>query len=407
MDTPFRVLSLCSGVGGLELGLRLAVPVARTVCAVERESYCVAAMVAQMEAGTVDACPIWLGDLEAFDGRPWRGAVDCVSAGFPCQPWSAAGSGGGTTDKRWIWPAIGDIIRDVGPRFVFLENVPPLVSRGGLALVLGKLAELGFDAVWMLLSAADVGASHKRERLFILAYRKVGLAYAGRAGLPNAEQRGEPGATSGGPGSGRAATPELREAPLGDTDCPRRSKAWRGHSEHDGRQSEQGLGDVADADSGALRIEPEWDQRAGWRERATEREHAESRAALPLFPPGPADIDGWRRLLIDWPELAPAVEDAARVREHRQARADGRRGRGVSQTGDGGERRDDLPIHEQAEAQPYVRRISNELSPRVDRLRACGNGVVPLVAAVALRVLAHRLGLWPAGGHFGESEILT
>ena len=143
MDTPFRVLSLCSGIGGLELGLRLAVPTARTVCAVERESYCVAAMVAQMEAGAVDACPIWLGDLAAFDGRPWRGAVDCVAAGFPCQPWSAAGSGGGTTDERWIWPAIARIITEIEPAFVFLENVRGLVAGGELSCLCGWIDRWG------------------------------------------------------------------------------------------------------------------------------------------------------------------------------------------------------------------------------------------------------------------------
>jgi DNA (cytosine-5)-methyltransferase 1 len=116
----------------------------------------------------LDQAPIW-DDLTTFDGSAWRGRVDCVTAGFPCQPFSVAGSRLGVDDERWLWPAIRNIIREVGPRYVFLENVPQLV-RHGLPYVLSDLANLGFDAEWGLYSAAEVGAPHKRDRFWLLAH---------------------------------------------------------------------------------------------------------------------------------------------------------------------------------------------------------------------------------------------
>lgn len=167
-----RALHLCSGYGGFELGLRLAGVPARTVCHVERDSYAAATLVARMEEKVLDLAPVW-SDLVTFDGSAWRGSVDIVTAGFPCQPFSVAGERRGTDDDRWLWPDIARIVADVGPRYVFLENVPGLV-RAGLPHVLSDLACLGFDAEWGMLSAASVGAPHKRERVWILGYATGG-----------------------------------------------------------------------------------------------------------------------------------------------------------------------------------------------------------------------------------------
>lgn len=169
-----RGLAICAGVGMLDEGVRTAFDVlgreCRTVCYVEREAFAASRLVGLMEAQCLDAAPVW-NDLLTFDSRRWRGVVDCVTAGFPCQPHSAAGKRKGIEDERWIWPAIGGIIRDVSPRFVFLENVRGLLSSGGFEAVLGSLAVMGFDVEWGMLSAASVGASHRRERVFILAHR--------------------------------------------------------------------------------------------------------------------------------------------------------------------------------------------------------------------------------------------
>jgi DNA (cytosine-5)-methyltransferase 1 len=169
--TQLACIHLCSGYGGFELGFKLAGINARTVAHVERDTYAAATLVARMAEAHLDQAPIW-DDLTTFDGQAWRGKVDCITAGFPCQPFSAAGKQLGVEDDRWIWPAIKRIIFDVGPSFVFLENVPQLV-RGGLAFVLSDLAQLGFDAEWGLYSAAEVGAPHKRERFWLLAHSRT------------------------------------------------------------------------------------------------------------------------------------------------------------------------------------------------------------------------------------------
>ncbi len=160
-------LAICAGIGGLELGLGISIPEYKTICYIERECYSAATIVARMEDKTLDQAPIW-DDLTTFNSDPWRGKVDIISSGFPCQPWSQAGKRKGTKDERWLWPNISDIIRDVQPRYVFLENVPGLLA-GGIGHVLGSLAEMGFDAEWGCFSAAQMGGSHIRERVFLLA----------------------------------------------------------------------------------------------------------------------------------------------------------------------------------------------------------------------------------------------
>ena len=154
-----------------DLGIRLALGRTRTVCYVEREIPACDILAARMEDGTPDAAPIW-SDLTTFDGRQWRGEVDLVIGGIPCQPFSSAGDRKGIDDHRWLWDDIKRVIGEVQPRACFFENVPGLVRGGGLGFILQGLAESGFDAEWDLFRASDVGAPHKRERLFILAARQ-------------------------------------------------------------------------------------------------------------------------------------------------------------------------------------------------------------------------------------------
>ena len=179
MDIPtgeLRELSLFSGYGGYSLALRLAGFNIRTVCYVEHDRY--AQLVLQQrfkdEPPTLDPAPIW-DDINSFDPEPWRGYVDIVSAGFPCQPHSHAGSRLGESDPRNLWPETRDVIRLVGPEWVVLENVPGIVSGNGGEQpygisVLGELSELGFDARWGIHSAADAGAPHLRKRWWVLAH---------------------------------------------------------------------------------------------------------------------------------------------------------------------------------------------------------------------------------------------
>ena len=160
-------LALFAGAGGGILGGRLLGW--RTVCAVELDSYARNVLLTRQADGCLDRFPIW-DDVRTFDGTRWRGTVDIISGGFPCQDISAAGKGAGITGaKSGLWSHMARIIGEVRPRFVFVENSPLLVSRG-LALVLGDLAAMGYDARWGVLGAEHAGAPHKRHRLWIMAY---------------------------------------------------------------------------------------------------------------------------------------------------------------------------------------------------------------------------------------------
>ena len=158
-------LALFAGAGGGILGGHLLGW--RTVCAVEWEPYPASVLCARQNDGLFPPFPIW-DDVQTFDGRPWRGIVDVVSGGFPCQDISAAGKGAGIDGERsGMWGEMARIIYEVRPRFVFVENSPMLTSRG-LGRVLGDLASMGFDARWGVLGAADVGANHQRDRIWIV-----------------------------------------------------------------------------------------------------------------------------------------------------------------------------------------------------------------------------------------------
>ncbi len=166
-------LALCSGVGGLELGLKLAVPTYQTICHVEREVYSAAVLAQRMEEGHIAPAPIW-DDVSTFDGLPWRGLVDIVTAGYPCQPFSLAGKRLGVEDERHIWPDIARIIGESDPELIFLENVPGHI-RKGLSLVRDELYALGYCVPPpVVASAAEMGAGHIRRRVFVLAYRNRG-----------------------------------------------------------------------------------------------------------------------------------------------------------------------------------------------------------------------------------------
>jgi DNA (cytosine-5)-methyltransferase 1 len=162
-------LALFAGAGGGILGGHLLGW--RTVCAVEWEPYPASVLLARQNDKILPPFPIW-DDVQTFDGNPWRGIVDVISGGFPCQDISAAGKGAGITGSRSsMWKHMARIIGEVRPQYVYVENSPMLVTRG-LNVVLADLASLGFDAKWGVVSAADVGANHKRERIWILANSK-------------------------------------------------------------------------------------------------------------------------------------------------------------------------------------------------------------------------------------------
>ena len=161
-----NVLELFAGAGGgIYGGLLLG---HAPVCAVEIVSKNRELLLQRQRDGVFPRFPVW-DDVRTFEGLPWRGVVDVVSVGFPCTDISAAGKGAGIEGKNsGLWREMARIVREVRPRYVFVENSPMLVTRG-LGRVLSDLAALGYDCRWTCLSAADCGAPHKRDRIWILA----------------------------------------------------------------------------------------------------------------------------------------------------------------------------------------------------------------------------------------------
>jgi DNA (cytosine-5)-methyltransferase 1 len=163
-------LALFAGAGGGILGGHLLGW--RTVCAVEWEQYPASVLCARQNDKILPPFPIW-DDVQTFDGKPWAGIVDVVSGGFPCQDISVAGKGDGLDGKRSsMWKHMARIIGEIRPRYAFVENSPMLVNRG-LERVLADLTSMGYDSRWGVISAANVGANHKRERIWILANTKL------------------------------------------------------------------------------------------------------------------------------------------------------------------------------------------------------------------------------------------
>lgn len=158
-------LHLFAGAGGGILGGILCGHTC--VCAVEIEPYCRKVLLQRQRDGMLPRFPIW-DDVTTFDGKPWRGLVDVVCGGFPCQDISSAGKGAGITgDRSGLWREMARIIGEVRPGYVFIENSPLLRTRG-LNVVLKDLAEMGYDARWGVLGAVDIGAPHKRDRMWIV-----------------------------------------------------------------------------------------------------------------------------------------------------------------------------------------------------------------------------------------------
>lgn len=158
-------LDLFSGIGGLSIALRQWV---RTVAYCERDAYAQAVLLSRMASGELERAPIW-DDVTSLRGSMLPN-IDMVFGGFPCQDISVAGRGDGLGGERsGLYTHIERLVEETKPTFVFLENVPAIRTRG-LGRVVWGLSSLGYDCRWTVVSAASVGAPHKRDRWFLLAY---------------------------------------------------------------------------------------------------------------------------------------------------------------------------------------------------------------------------------------------
>lgn len=428
---------------GVHAGLEFMGIRSRTCLFAEREAYPASILAARMEEGSLDAAPIWFGDFTELPARRFRGLVDGVVAGFPCQDLSVAGNRAGLDGKRsGLFFNVLDIADDSGAWFLVLENVAGISSASASVVdeastsdyaakpdgsgfsdvgiedgmlferacsrVMGELADRGWNAEWINLSASDVGASHGRARWFCFAWRMAD------AGLQHGDIQQ------------RRARAEHQGSciTLGDSECTRRPATRRGFGINAGSESEQGCSVVADAKhiasikrhesglqwgwsgqakqawvggsgirwsmanpiGGGRRIESSHQQQSSGPDRSgallantsgtrlqgikcsggaskngREIENGSTSECGSIFAPGPTD-SRWTGLLARFPWLAPAIGDK--------------------------------------EAESLLCRkfdgleIGLDFSYRAARLRACGNGVVPTCAASALIVLVRRSGIF-------------
>lgn len=376
-----NLISICSGGGGLDLGVELAIQGARSVCMVEREAFAVATLVSAMEQGLLHPAPVW-SDARTFNGRAWRGAVDGLIGGIPCQPHSLAGRKQGSLDARDLWSTARRIIVQSRAWFVVIENVGGMLAAGadeiaGAQRVFRDLHKLGFEVEGGLFTAAEVGASHQRERIIILGVSGVGQANAYSERLeglrPDAGAKGRPDAW--GP------TGLCDGTALVDAKGVRCGEGRTKPEFRSGRRSSSGAGEPMVDTSGVIGTDfidrfgaagqrvvsfdrttgRNGDGRSAEGNLSREREDATPAWLRPVFPPGPADREKWRDILDRSPELEPAFRRVA----------------------DGLASRMDIG--------------------RVDRLRMLGNGVVPLQAAYAVRTLVTRLA---ARGSTGATRLV-
>jgi DNA (cytosine-5)-methyltransferase 1 len=299
-----KVGSLFSGIGGLDLAIEAHGY--QVAWQVENDDYCNKVLAKHWPEVTR------YGDIRTAQFDEFA-RVDGIVGGFPCQPFSVAGRNRGEDDERNMWPEVIRAIRALQPGFAFLENVPGLLNHGYFGRILGDLAEAGYDAEWTTLRASDIGAPHRRERLFILAYAQhdghcnsgakiqpdearvdalSDVAAHGRNDVADAGHPGQPRRISdeGGSEGLPRSQPSSQSSAMADT------KSIREREQDDAQRAES---------RGNSRLPP---GRIQWH--------------LDRFPPPPNDRDGWARLLSEMPEAQPAIcRDAARLSDRMDNRA--------------------------------------------------------------------------------------
>jgi DNA (cytosine-5)-methyltransferase 1 len=332
-------LALFAGAGGGILGGKLLGW--RTVCAVEWEPYPASVLCARQNDGLLPPFPIW-DDVQTFDGHPWRGIVDVISGGFPCQDISAAGKGAGIDGERsGMWGHMARVVGEVRPQYVFVENSPMLVTRG-LERVLGDLTTLGYDTKWTVMGAADVGANHQRDRIWIVAKRNRQFSHTQHDRIRWWEQQQ------------KSIEEETRE--LANT------KELLGNGFND--NSRVSLERQAQSKSGnncGSTIMAYTNSAYGKGNQCTERtqeKHANADSTSEL---ANAQNKGYVRWL-------GSMGETEGQHNNRGSQVNGR--------------------GEWWQIEPNVGRVADGVAARVDRLKAIGNGQVPLCAAEAFRLLA-------------------
>jgi len=409
-------LSLCSGYEGIGRGLRAVLPNIREIAFVEVEAFAVANLANKMEAGFIYPAPIYT-DLKTFPYRKFRDRVDILSGGFPCQPFSQAGSRKATEDPRHLFPFIAEGIRECQPRIVFLENVEGILScktQDGepvLQYVLRTLEELGYRATAGIFSAGEVGAPHQRKRVFILGMangkdeRCRGRTH--RDGDDKQwlqEQEAQEQSDLRSEAKGRSGDPRGQE--LGVTSRDERWDVCRQQSEREqealSRTSNSSSTELVNTESECDRQQSSKQQRGDTLERPSETELGNSinngqPTSKESRKVSGSQEEGW---LQEPPRGSSKSEELGNSEGTRQSSSiDGQRQAQLGGTSPRDAQWPARPNQEQYKwEEPRVIEVESKLggatdgtSNRVDRLRLLGNGVVPQTAAKAFYTLINRL----------------
>jgi DNA-cytosine methyltransferase len=378
-----RMIDTFSGIGGFSLAARWLGGI-ETVQFVEREQYC-----QQILHKHWPNVPIH-DDICTFNPAP--GSADIICGGFPCQDISTAGKQAGIKEgtRSGLFYELMRVVRLVGPRYVVLENVAAITSNG-MDAVLGTLAEAGFDAEWACIPAADVGACHRRDRWWCVAYATGGAG----------QQRQSGQAQHIGTGSGS----KLPVAQLGDSCSSSLPAAYASSSDRQWRAEGSGRRQRSTADAGGCGI-PESSGSADGAANATSKRCREAGELRPDQPTertasgGEAAADAQSRGDIGQDQYAGQPLQPERMGEQgvlnsphphhqrQQERQPAAIAGGTGWTGWCDAPRRLNPDWRGYLSQPVLCRGDDGLSGRVDRLKALGNAVVPQVAMVPLaRVL--------------------
>jgi DNA (cytosine-5)-methyltransferase 1 len=343
---PLRVLSLFAGIGGFDLGLERTGGF-KTVAFCEIDPFC-----RRVLAKHWPEVPCY-HDVRELAAEQ-IGPVDVICGGFPCQDISTAGTGAGIDGKRsGLWSEYARLIGELRPRYVIVENVAALLGRG-LGRVLGDLAALGYDAEWDCIPASAIGAPHRRDRIWIVAYPSLVLGDGGEhnrrgyceSAVPLPELRDRGGHENVANSNGRDDTERLdRRANSGTASPSESGHARKGQTSHGQRLWSKfgpGRSSVADAERG--RLESGHEQRA-------------------------------------WP---PAILATAYGR-HRGGREFGEAWR----------------------TEPDVGRVAYGVPDAMDRLKSLGNAVVPQISELIGRaILAAIADTHPQGGDVQQAPSL-
>jgi DNA (cytosine-5)-methyltransferase 1 len=341
-------VSLCSGYDGIGIGLKRAIPNLRTIAHVEIETYAIANLIAKMEEGQLDACPVFT-DLKQFPYRELRDRVTILSAGFPCQPFSSAGKRQATEDPRHLYPWIADGITAMRPRYVLLENVEGIISaktadgESVLKYVLGDLESRGYSCTWGIFSASEVGAPHQRKRVFILGNSASKRPHRGSENCEGeqSEVLGE-----------RLESDELGNTKHDGSSTIRNIGEFQGESDGTQKAFEQSEGASGQEDLRHLQ-ETQWPARPGEEQYEWEEPRVVGDTAS-----GGSQLDKLQKQNGQQSEVFRQGYDEART---------------------------------VTEAQSFMGGTTNGTSYRVDRLRLLGNGVVASTCELAFKTLIQQL----------------